>query len=464
MRVMVVFDYLRWSEQDAALVEIQSAFQRSLPGLSVAMRGCWGPFEDSEGLASHFDGGANRLAGTKRVKRLRVDLLTSCAKVLREATGFKPQFLVGLGQGGLVAAVLRWPLVVELTLQARNLQRKEARAAGEAWAGIKAIWVLRPRLWRTQSGHQEIAESCPELQREFPEPPLRGFGVVGKIAAGDEVLRLLRLDPSKGIEEASVRGMLAEPSREMWDHDGLCACGKRTYLFSRCPSCIEQEALDTAVEIAEREDLEVRGSTDRDPESPELGVEVNGVLAARERAGGVLEVPSSAVQSWAAGFLQAPRDEAVPTLFGSLRGKLWKGGAHLTLSRGTSTDQLKYITAWVVREGAVVLGHNSSPVDTVKSGVVLSWSVEPNWHGHRHLVNAVCESLWRASGQEVALDPAFDRLLCLIGKPRRVEGWFDSEGEACIAHRRGLTGSRASLLPSRARERVIGRPPHYPPR
>ena len=118
MRVMVVFDYLRWSEQDAALVEIQSAFQRSLPGLSVAMRGCWGPLEDSEGLASHFDGGANRLAGTKRVKRSRVDLL-------REATGFKPQFLVGLGQGGLIAAVLRWPLVVELTLQARNLQRKE---------------------------------------------------------------------------------------------------------------------------------------------------------------------------------------------------------------------------------------------------------------------------------------------------------------------------------------------------
>ena len=265
------------------------------------MRGCWGPFEDSEGLASHFDGGANRLAGTKRTKRLRVDLLTSCAKVLREATGFKPQFLVGLGQGGLVTAVLRW----ELTLQARNLQRKEARAAGEAWAGIKAIWSVRPRLWRTQSDHQE---------KDFPEPPLRGFGVVGKIAAGDEVLRFLRLDGSKGIEESSIRGMLSEPSREMWDH----ACGKRTYLFSRCPSCIEQEALDTAVEIAEREDAEVRGSSDRDPESPEVGVEVNGVLAARERAGGVLEVPSSAVQSWAAGFLQAPRDEAVQTLFGSL--------------------------------------------------------------------------------------------------------------------------------------------------
>ena len=29
MRVMVVFDYLRWSEQNAALVEIQRAFQRA---------------------------------------------------------------------------------------------------------------------------------------------------------------------------------------------------------------------------------------------------------------------------------------------------------------------------------------------------------------------------------------------------------------------------------------------------
>ena len=88
--------------------------------------------------------------------------------------------MVGLGQGGLVVAALRWPLVVELTLQARNLQRKEARSAGEAWAGLKAVWSIRPKLWKTQSGHSEIAEACPELARDFPEPPVRGFGIVGK--------------------------------------------------------------------------------------------------------------------------------------------------------------------------------------------------------------------------------------------------------------------------------------------
>ena len=61
------------------------------------------------------------------------------ALVLREATGFKPKFLVGLGQDGLVAAVLRWPLVVELTLQARNLQRKEARAAGSTSSQVTVL-------------------------------------------------------------------------------------------------------------------------------------------------------------------------------------------------------------------------------------------------------------------------------------------------------------------------------------
>ena len=107
---------------------------------------------------------------------------------------------------------------MELTLQARNLRRKEARAAGEAWAGIKAIWALRPRLWRTQSGHQEVAESCPELQREFSEPPLTGFG------------------ERQGMKSCAFSGLIPLRASEMWDHDGLCACGKRTYSPDALPA------------------------------------------------------------------------------------------------------------------------------------------------------------------------------------------------------------------------------------
>ena len=136
VHVLVLLDYAKWKEYDSALLEIRAAFLRALPGLSVAVGGAWGPSEDDEGFASHFNGSAGRLTRTKKIKRLRVDLLTSCAKVLREAVSFGPQFVVGLGQGG---AVIRWPVAVELTLQVRNLQHKEARAAGSAWAGIKGV-------------------------------------------------------------------------------------------------------------------------------------------------------------------------------------------------------------------------------------------------------------------------------------------------------------------------------------
>ena len=78
------YGYARWKDQDAALTEIRDVFLKALPGISVAMRGCWGPFEDTEGVSSHFDGAAGKLAvfRGKKIKRIRVDLLTSCAKVL----------------------------------------------------------------------------------------------------------------------------------------------------------------------------------------------------------------------------------------------------------------------------------------------------------------------------------------------------------------------------------------------
>ena len=141
------------------------------------MRGCWGLFEDSEGLASHFDGGANRLAGTKRVKRLRVDLLTSCAKVLREATGFKPQFLVGLGQGGLVAAVLRWPLVVELTLQAKESvaeggpRRRRGLGGHQGYLGVAATLVAHPE---RSSRDRGVLPGTPEGVPRASSQRLRG--------------------------------------------------------------------------------------------------------------------------------------------------------------------------------------------------------------------------------------------------------------------------------------------------
>ena len=102
--------------------------------------------------------------------------------------------------------------------------------------GIHGVWWVRPKLWRSQVGHTKVAEACPKTSKPFVEPPLRGYGIMGRVALGDEVLKVLRMDGARSIEDAAIRSMLDEASREVCHHDGGCACGKKTYLFSRCPT------------------------------------------------------------------------------------------------------------------------------------------------------------------------------------------------------------------------------------
>ena len=51
-------------------------------------------------------------SGSKKTKRVRIDLLTSAAKTLRESAAFRPDLVLGFGQGGVIAGLLRYPLRV----------------------------------------------------------------------------------------------------------------------------------------------------------------------------------------------------------------------------------------------------------------------------------------------------------------------------------------------------------------
>ena len=51
----------------------------------------------------------------------------------------------------------------------------------------------------------------------------------------------------------------------MWDHDGVCACGKRTYLFCQCFKCLQEEMRDDERKRAEQEwDEEVYPTPEED--------------------------------------------------------------------------------------------------------------------------------------------------------------------------------------------------------
>ena len=47
----------------------------------------------------------------------------------------------------------------------------------------------------------------------------------------------------------------------MWEHGGVCQCGKRTYVFGQCTRCIREEAQDalkSALEAVSDEALDAR--------------------------------------------------------------------------------------------------------------------------------------------------------------------------------------------------------------
>ena len=438
VKVLVVVDYQRWNDSNAVLRDARRKFERSLPGISVSLRACYGPFEDDEGSCSHFDGAVGRLTGSKKLKRLRVDALTSCAKVLREIAAFVPDFLVGFGQGGIIVALVRRPLVVELTLQARNLQQKEVRAVGAAWGALKCAWTVDPRIWKSQIGSADIEAACPEVKKEFPVEPVRGFGVSTKTGRPDDsqsMFDALKLTKVPTIDSVGLRSLLQEPKREMWEHEGLCTCGKRTYLFSRCPTCIEQEAsqeVEALVESAENEEAE-------EQELPD-GLEVEMLAMSSATSGGkdVFVIPVRLLAEWGKHGQAVKEESFAEVKFGFLNVSKWKPGKG-NPKLGSSNEKLPYLTTWVVmKNGTVLLGHQCCREDK-NLRLSFEWALAGgvNWHNHRLLVDEVCEAVWKDQ-KNVKFELSFLRLLGLVGICERIEGWDDGKGSESIAHRKSL--------------------------
>ena len=153
-------------------------------------------------------------------------------------------------------------------------------------------------------------------------------------------------------------------------------CMWEANLFSRCPSCIEQEALDTAVEISER--AEPEAAADLDQESQEVSLEVGARVAASFAAGGVQELSSSVLQAWASGFLSSSKKGLVATPYRKVRESLWESGPNRTLSLGSVAAEVAdaHWSSWVVhQDGAVTPGHQGTPCWASKDAQ-LHWTTE----------------------------------------------------------------------------------------
>ena len=130
------------------------------------------------------------------------------------------------------------PLVLEAALQAWNVQRGEAQSIDVAWGATRAVVVTRPRWSKRDLGLADLAEAVPELKKAFGREPKHVALVRDRESPMHQKEGDLRVE--LGVEETTGLGavkwlnLLDLPRVVMYDHGGLCPCGRRTYLVGQC--------------------------------------------------------------------------------------------------------------------------------------------------------------------------------------------------------------------------------------
>jgi hypothetical protein len=215
---------------------------------------CVGPFVDDYGHAAFFDKSKKYLQKQITLDTKR-DLLTSVAAVLRSIAIHQPDIVVGSGQGGAVAIALASPLLLEVCLAARNFKLPELRAIAPAWSKVKQIVAIQPRLARKDPIGPMFRLIAPELfdqelQKSSPSPEGRWghasvLGVIPRNYRDTSVEDLFReLDIPVGTSMGAISwdGVMDRRPRLMWEHEGQCQCGRKTYLAGQCRKCALEDA------------------------------------------------------------------------------------------------------------------------------------------------------------------------------------------------------------------------------
>ena len=103
-----------------------------------------------------------------RRKGLRKHVLTSLMLVLAYVVKHRPRLLVGVEQGGLIAALCSLPLLLEVACRQRVAETRQMQMIRQTWAGVSAIISINPIMLPQRSEAEEVQVAVPEVQ--FSQP------------------------------------------------------------------------------------------------------------------------------------------------------------------------------------------------------------------------------------------------------------------------------------------------------
>ena len=229
---------------------LEEEWRKLLPSRWVNVRWVGGPFHDeATQVHAHFDKGKKGLPPQKLILETKRDGLTAVVGLARHVARIRPDVVLGRGQGGVVAGAFAKPGLLEVALQARNVQREEAGPIAEAWGRLQGVWVVSPRLGRAVVGSDLLKQAFPEMfDLGYPKEGPRLYALLPATAAlHDELQKLLGTwgaTVCRRWADVDWDELLARKGLEIWDHEGICGCGRKTYLFGQCARCLKEEAAE----------------------------------------------------------------------------------------------------------------------------------------------------------------------------------------------------------------------------
>ena len=257
VQVLLMEDYGSSTRREMQQAQVWRDLTAAYPWVNFKFDVCEPSFRDDMHQGFWFDPEPQRTPNLEhRVRRLRRDCLTGIAKAIRELARVKPQLVLGIGQGGVMALLLSRPRICETALRNKVVQATEMKATGmsEAWQGVQAILVGVPQIFKARTSLKMLTDAMPELLKAegpHPERAIECFSLgwtYSHVEFEKEVMVLLNGVIVKGAEQILLDALIRRRPLQL-NHHYVCPCGKTTLLLPMCPACT---ALDQAEEAADR--------------------------------------------------------------------------------------------------------------------------------------------------------------------------------------------------------------------
>ena len=133
----------------------------------------------------------------------------------------------------------------------------ELREIAPAWSQVKQIVAIQPRLARKDKIGPRFKHIAPELfdeelKKSSPSPDSRWghapvLGVIPRNyldTSAEDLFKELDIPVGASMGAISWNGVMDRRPRLMWEHEGQCQCGRKTYLAGQCRKCASEDATE----------------------------------------------------------------------------------------------------------------------------------------------------------------------------------------------------------------------------